>query len=325
MPLSPLTVASFTAIALAVFLLGRRFTGRGRPRDDQLGSQRTPACGALTGPLAAMFPTSDKKRRMLRQDLLRAGHYHRGALDDFLATRNLALMIWAVFVAALLVALVDAHAAWTRTILACGGLGLALIYSLPTLVLGARAGARSQRIQYALPDALDMITMTMAGGLPMQAALARVSRELSGPHPDLACELAILARQTDAGSLEQALRQFSERMELPEIVGLTTLVRHAERLGGNVAGAFRDFADSVRRERRLRAEERGNKATVKMLFPLVFLLSPPIYILLLGPAVLELRSFVNRENQPGGVLRQELEVAPPPGLPAADEDLASAE
>jgi len=69
-----------------------------------------------------------------------------------------------------------------------------------------------------------------------------------------------------------------------------------------VAAAFREFADSVRRTRRQRAEEQGNKASVKLLFPVVLCLAPPIYILLLGPATLELKNFMNRENMPGGVL-----------------------
>ena len=86
---------------------------------------------------------------------------------------------------------------------------------------------------------------------------------------------------------------------------------HAEHLGGNVSSAFRDFADSIRRTRRQSAEERGNKASVKLLFPVVFCLAPPIYILLLGPAALELKQFVQRENRPGGALSQSAAVPEP--------------
>ena len=69
-----------------------------------------------------------------------------------------------------------------------------------------------------------------------------------------------------------------------------------------VAVALRDYSDSIRRGFRQRAEEKGNKNSVKLLLPVVLCLAPPVYILLLAPAVLELRDFIIRENKPGGVL-----------------------
>lgn len=189
---------------------------------------------------------------------------------------------------------------------------LVLLFEIPRVVLSSQAEARRKRIQYALPDALDMINMTVTGGLPLRNALHRVGRELKTTHPDSACELTIIDRQSESGSLDQALRHFAARIDTPDVTVLATMVRHAEQLGGNVSGAFRDFADSIRRTRRQSAEERGNKASVKMLFPVVFCLAPSIYILFLGPAALELKQFVQRENRPGGALSQAVEV-PQPG------------
>ena len=101
---------------------------------------------------------------------------------------------------------------------------------------------------------------------------------------------------------------FSQRVNLPDVTTLATLMRRSNRLGGKVADALREYADSMRRMRRQKAEERGNKAAVKLLLPIIFCLAPPIYILLLGPAVLELKRFVTRENEPGGVLAPTLDV-----------------
>jgi tight adherence protein C len=149
-----------------------------------------------------------------------------------------------------------------------------------------------------------MITMCMTGGLPLQHSLARVGTELEATHPDLACELRITGRQMDVGSLGQALRQFADRIDTPDVQSLAAMVNQTERQGTSVAAAFHEFADGVRRARRQRAEEHASKTTVKMLLPIVFCLAPPIYMLLLTPAVIELRAFVLQENRPGGVLSQ---------------------
>lgn len=100
--------------------------------------------------------------------------------------------------------------------------------------------------------------------------------------------------------------QFAKRVNVPDVTVLATMVRHAEKLGGSISGAFREFADSIRRTRRQLAEERGNKASVKLMFPTILCLTPPVYILLLGPAVIDIKNFIQRETRQGGVLDQSL-------------------
>jgi tight adherence protein C len=144
----------------------------------------------------------------------------------------------------------------------------------------------------------------VTGGAPLKGAIVKASHELKSIHKDLSCELAILDHQAEAGSMEIALKQFADRINEPEVISLATIVRHADRLGGNVTSAFQDYADSIRRTRRQRAEERGNKASVKLLFPIIVFLAPSLYVLLLGPAALELRNFMVDQNRAGGVLSQ---------------------
>ena len=148
--------------------------------------------------------------------------------------------------------------------------------------------------------------MLVTGGSPLKGAIVKTSHELKSIHQDLSCELAILDHQAEAGSMELALKQFADRINEPEVISLATIVRHADRLGGNVTSAFQDYADSIRRTRRQRAEERGNKASVKLLFPIIVFLAPSLYVLLLGPAALELRNFMVDQNRSGGVLTQDL-------------------
>lgn len=319
MELHLITIGAFLAISLLLYLTGRLLTWSGRnklPKEEAVGSKRPLIFGIFTEGLAGVLPTSRKKREQLQHELHKAGYYHRKSLAEFLALRNGAIVAWAVFIGSAIVILLEPGRDWTKQILLGGGIVAIVLYSLPRLVLAAQASARVARIQHALPDALDMITMTITGGLPLQRSLERVSDEMTDAHPDLACELAIISRQSQAGSMEHALRQFAGRIDLPDVIALATLVRQTERLGTNVGSAFHEFADSIRQNRRHLAEERGNKASVKLLFPVVFCLAPPVYILLLGPAALEMRNFVTKEDSNGGVLTQSFDldsVAAQPG------------
>jgi tight adherence protein C len=298
-------IAAFLGISVLCYGLGWILMRGRRNRDAEVfsGGRRRPlSFGTLTVALAGVLPSTTAGKTAVTKDLRRAGYYHRFAFEEFAALRNALIVGWVLLIGTLIVVGTEPGDQTSAMLLIVGLVGTLLLYGLPRLILRSRAGARVQRIEYSLPDALDMITMCMTGGLPLHGALGRVSKELGTTHPDLACELRILGRQMEAGSLDKALMQFADRIDTPDAQGLAVLVSQTERQGGSVSAAFHEFADEVRRARRQRAEERGNKTTVKMLLPLVFCLAPPIYMLLLTPAIIELRSFVLEENRVGGVL-----------------------
>lgn len=310
--LTLVTTGTFVAVALVIFLVGKLMFGVGRnklPEAERVGSRRPLALGSMTEALALVFPIRQATLDKLRKEMQQAGYYHRRAVEEFLALRNAALIAWLLLVGTAMAALASPQENMTPKILIAGAIVLVVIYGVPRVVLSVQAHERCRRIQFSLPDALDMITMTVTGGLPLREAIKRVSKELKGTHPDIACELAMIELQTETGSLDIGLRQFAKRLDIPDITALATMVQHAERLGGQVSTAFREFADSIRRTRRQRAEERGNKASVKLLFPIVFFLAPPIYVLLLGPAFIELKGFVQKQTGPGGVLAQPVDGA----------------
>ncbi len=318
--ISVLPVAVFVAVAVPCFIVALLVVRAGARRENQVlagGKLRAMIFGPLTPGLAGILPFGAHARTALTRELRQAGYYHRLAADEYLALRNVLVVGWAVLIGVVLVIAVRPGELPPMSLLLAGPIGVILLYAVPRLILRSQARARVQRIQYALPDALDMITMCMSGGLPMQQALTHVSTELNRTHPDLACELRILGRQTHSGSLSGALAQFADRMNTPDVQSLATMIEQTERLGSNVGGALQDFADGVRLERRQRAEEHGNKTAVKMLFPLVFCLAPPVYLMLLTPAVIELRNFVVRENGPDGILT-------PRSVSAIDNPTASA-
>ena len=311
--LSPAMIAlisggTFVAVSGVIYWMGKMLFGVGRnelPDPKAIGSRRPLILGAMTEGFAFAFPISERRQEMLRGELQKAGYYHRKAFIEFLAMRNLAMIMWLVFVGLLAVALAEPKEDITPKLIMAAGIVMAFIYGVPRVMLSSQAENRCRRIKHALPDALDMITMMVTGGLPLRDAIQRVARELHRIYPDIACELRMVEVQTDTGSLELALRQFSKRLDIPDVTALASLVQQTERIGGQVAGAFREFADSIRRTRRQQAEERGNKASIKLLFPIVFFLAPPVYVLLLGPAVIEMKNFMQNQGRPGGALSQD--------------------
>lgn len=311
--LSPAMIAlisggTFTAVSVVIYWLGKMLFGVGRnelPDPNAIGSRRPLVLGALTEGFAYALPISESRQEMLRGEMQKAGYYHRKAFVEFLAMRNLAMILWLIFVGILAVVLAEPREDITPKLMMAAVLVATFIYGVPRVVLSSQAENRCRRIKHSLPDALDMITMMVTGGLPLRDAIQRVSRELHRIYPDIACELRMVEVQTDTGSLELALRQFSKRLDIPDVTALASLVQQTERIGGQVAGAFREFADSIRRTRRQQAEERGNKASIKLLFPIVFFLAPPVYVLLLGPAVIEMKNFMQNQGRPGGALSQD--------------------
>ena len=304
------TVGTFLAIGLVVFLLGEMLSG-GRRRSRAVGdayadhvygqSSARPKAGVFSRAMSGTIPQMSSEIERIERDLKRAGYYAPTALVEYLATRN--ALIWLVVIATGILAVIAEPGTRTPELLIAGGAVLAAFgYGLPRLVLNWQARRRVNRIQLGLPDALDIIRMCLSGGLPLRASLNRVSQEIVFFHPDIAVEFEIIRRQADADTMAHALRQFARRIDVPDINALAALVMQTDRLGTHVATAITDYADSVRRACRQRAEERASKTSIKMLFPVVLCLAPPIYILLCGPPLLKLRTFVIEANRPGGVL-----------------------
>lgn len=250
--------------------------------------------GKFTPALSGLIPHTQKKREAIQKELLGAGSYHSNALDNFLATRNVFLFL-TILVGAAIFAL-ELFPGHQRVVLIVTACACVFIYGLPRIWLSSRATARTREIEYALPDAMDMIAMSIDGGLPLEQSISRVSDELTTTYPGLARELGIIARQTKSGSLGQAMHSFSQRVNLPDVVAWSTLMQQNQQLGGRIVDSMLDYADRIRATRKHRAEHAGNTVSAKLLLPVVLCLSPPIFILLVGPAVLDFRDFIYRER-----------------------------
>jgi tight adherence protein C len=162
-------------------------------------------------------------------------------------------------------------------------------YLAPALWLAHLKRSRQTQIRRALPDALDVIVVCLEGGLSLSGAMEKVSVELNDAHPLLASELAIVRREIQLGrTTGQALKQFADRFDAEELRSLASVVIQAERFGASIVKAFRVHADSLRLRRYQYAEAQAQKAPVKLIFPTVLFIFPALYIVLMGPAGVEL-------------------------------------
>ena len=244
--------------------------------------------GPITPVLAAMAPASEQARSKETRDLRNAGFYSPHAWQNFSAYRYLAIMLPIVACGLLLVIAPESLEAWLMiSLIALPFAG----WALPGIYIQNKAQTRRQKIANGMPDMLDLLNMCVSQGMTMPRSLQRVSRDIAPVYPDLAKELKIVTEQARVGSLEQALINFSSRVDVPEVHSLTSLLAQTERLGTSVSNALEDYSDSIRTTMRQRADEKANSAAFKLLFPTVFCLMPAVYLFLMGPAVVQLSEF----------------------------------
>lgn len=158
-------------------------------------------------------------------------------------------------------------------------------WGAPLFVVRRRARTRLDTIDRTLPDLIDLLVVTVEAGLGFASSLQVAATRLPGP---LGNELRLtLAEHRMGRGLEEALGQMLERAETPAMRSFVRAVTQGEALGVSIGTILRGLSIEMRRRRRQLAEERAQKAPVKMLFPLVFLIFPSIGIVVLGPAVFE--------------------------------------
>jgi tight adherence protein C len=221
----------------------------------------------------------------LRQRLIRAGYPNAAAVPMFMGSR-LALPAGLFIGAGALLPTLGYSAAVTLIMAVYFG---AMGYVLPGLVVGRRIKKRQKEMQKALPDALDMLVVSVEAGLGLNAALMRVSEEMDRMSPVLSEQLGLVNLEIRAGtSREEALRNLAERTGLQDISSLVGMLIQTDRFGTSVAQALRVHADTMRTKRRQRAEEAAAKTTIKLVFPLVFCIFPAMFVVILGPALIQI-------------------------------------
>ncbi len=247
--------------------------------------------GGLTPVLASMLPESEQRAADARKDLQAAGYYQPHASQNLAASRYL-LMMLGLLLGGLALVLAPPQFEWIAVI---GVVTLPLLgWAMPRLIVRNQADERKRQIEHGMPDLLDMLNMCVSQGLTIPESLKRILRDLRGPYPALAQELRIVSEQSQLAGLPTALTNFSKRIDLPEVHSFTTLLNQTERMGTSISEALTSYSDTMRESLRQRADEKGNQATFRLLFPTVFCLMPAVYLFLLGPAIVELSNFFYR-------------------------------
>jgi tight adherence protein C len=180
-----------------------------------------------------------------------------------------------------------------RFIVAPGGLGVILATVLtvlgwfaPDIALRQKADTRQHDVRRTLADAIDQLTVTVQAGLGLDAAIARVARRTRGPLGD---ELTRVGQDVRAGMRRgAALTAMAERVQVPELRHVVLALAQAERLGVPVAKTLQVQAQELRVKRRQYAEEQAMKLPVKILFPTALFILPTLFIVVLGPAALNI-------------------------------------
>ena len=275
-----LVVFSFGAAAYAPFsVLGSRLRALGWQRTQP---QEKPAfkdrLEQALDPLSKALPLSPSEVSRARKWLIQAGYREARHLTIYVGAR--------VFLALLGMALVVAVRGFDLLLMVgVGGFG----FFIPRFVLKRMIRDRQRRITLALPDALDHTVICVQVGLALDQALMRVGEDLRHAHPDLSDEFYLVNLEMRAGKPRaEALRNLVERTGVDDVRALVATLIQTDRFGTSVSQALRIHSESLRTERRQRAEEQAAKTTIKMIIPLVVFVLPSIIFVTLGPALIEL-------------------------------------
>lgn len=232
------------------------------------------------------LPSEDWSRSLLRVRFINAGLRSESAPAMYFASKTLlALVLPAIVVIALSGRFQDTpHIYLLLAVLMASAFG----FYLPNGVLSRLVERRKRSLFEDLPDAVDLMTVCVEAGLGFDAALSRVTDEIGMKSQALRDELELVLLELRAGSgRDKALRNLALRTGVEDIDTLTTMLIQADRFGTSIGDSLRVYTDNLRTKRRLRAEEKAAKISLKLLFPLIFFIFPSLIIVLIGPAALQ--------------------------------------
>lgn len=241
-----------------------------------------PRMAALVGPMAKLsVPKGEHMRSRVRRRLMNAGWRGENAPIVFYGMKT--VLAVALPLLLFLLSLIFGQEIRLPSLL----LAVVMGFLLPDVFLILRVRIRKREIFNGFPEALDLMVVCVEAGLALDAAIGKVAAEIGHSCPDLGDELHLTTLELRAGvSREAALRNLAARTGVEDIDALVAMLIQADRFGTSIADSLRVHADGMRTKRMLRAEEAAQKLPVKLVFPVVFLIFPALFLVLLGPAVL---------------------------------------
>ncbi len=301
-----LPVAAFVAITCGMWGLWTIFNKKSSRAAERLEEWRDPFAGknanlvAVVGngnSVGAMFdkaaPALSKalesknelEQSNLKIRLANAGFSRQEASRNFLAIKVISLGVglffggsYGFYSAGL------ARDSWISLVIG-GGIG----FFIPEVVLTFLKWGRQEKIFLQLPDALDLLVVCVEAGLGLDSAMRRVSEELVNGAPEVCSELATANMQMQMGKARrEVLHDLGIRTGVDDVRALAAILIQADRFGSSIAQALRVQSDTMRVKRRQMAEEKAAQTAVKMIFPLVLFIFPGIFVVLIGPAAIQI-------------------------------------
>jgi len=239
--------------------------------------------------IGSRVPSSAAEVADLKVDLIRAGFRSENALAIFYGVRIVITLF-------MLVLCVMMEAKMPPTLVMKLGLmasGIGAGWILPRFFLQKKVAKRQETLRLSLPDALDLMVVSIEAGLGLDQAIQHVARELYASHPDLGDEMQLVTLEMRNGRRRsEALRNFADRTGEAEFRKLVAILIQNDRFGTSMGESLRTHSDFMRVRRRQDAEERAGKVGVKLVFPIFFFILPSMLVVAAGPGLLQVFKYL---------------------------------
>ncbi len=256
---------------------------------DPLGEPEPSTLVTFLNGVGSRVPSSEAEVATLKADLVRAGFRSENALPVFYGVRIMVTLLMLVL-CIMLEAKMPPNPVMKLGLMASGiGAG----WVLPRFFLEKKVAKRQETLRLALPDALDLMVVSIEAGLGLDQAIQHVARELHGSHPELSDEMSLVTLEMRHGKRRsEALRNFAERTGEAEFRKLVAILVQNDRFGTSMGESLRTHSDFLRVRRRQEAEERAGKVGVKLVFPIFFFILPSMLIVAAGPGILQIFKYL---------------------------------
>jgi tight adherence protein C len=237
------------------------------------------AVAQIVKPFQNVLPRSAQETSVIQKRLIRAGYRKDASVNVFYGAKILVPLTLAL--------LVTVTSIYTWSPFFVYALSVSLGFLLPDFWLGNRISSRQRTIRLGLPEALDLLVICSEAGLSLDQAIMRVCRELKLSQPEISDEFGLLLLEQKAGRpRDEALKALADRTDIDSIRSLVNTLIQADTFGTSIAKTLRVYSDTMRTQRRQKAEEQAAKTTVKLVFPLVFFIFPSLFVVALGPSMI---------------------------------------
>jgi tight adherence protein C len=234
--------------------------------------------------LGTIVPASPKDTTIMQRRLIRAGFRNPNALK---------LLYGAKFVLAILVPVmavgVIANSSWESSTKIMATLAsVAIGFFAPNEYVRTVASRRQKQIRRGLPNALDLLVVSVESGLGLDQAIVQVAKELEHAHPEITEEFSLMNLELKAGKRRiEALRNLADRTNVDDLKKLVAVLIQADRFGTSIAATLRNHAEFMRVQARQVAEEKAAKLGVKLVFPIFFCILPSLFVVTVGPMAIK--------------------------------------